>query len=796
MWVYLSVFLLSASTLAFELILSRLFAITQFYHFAFMAISLALLGTGASGTALSICPALRRGEASSRVSLFSLAASVAMLGSFILANQLPFDSFAIAWDSSQVGYLALMYLTLAAPFFFSGLVVGWLLSARPNDAPSLYASNLIGSSAGCLLALGALAMLGGERAALSSALLSALASLAGGLIPCAGEHAASSPAYRRALSFVPGLPVAALLVWSLLSPPAVTHMQLSPYKSLTQALRAPQATLVWTRWDAASRVDLVQSPAIRSFPGMSYAYTGPLPKQDGLTFDGDDLSPITYSTPNTQGFANYMPGSVAYCLRPGASALILGTRGGLDVVAALANGAAHVTAVEPSVIAVDAADDATSLPDDPRVQYIVEDTRAFVQRSTGSFDIVQLALTQPYRPVTSGAYSLAENYVLTVEGFQDMLERVTVGGVLVATRWLQTPPSEGLRLFALIVTTAERLGFDPFDSVIALRGYNTVTVLAKRGVWTDTEISTIENFASTRRFDMIYARDLSANNANRYNVLPEDPYYRAFNELGSTPERDRFYAGYPFDVTPSTDDRPFFGHYFKWSQAGELWAQIGKTWQPFGGAGYYVLLLMLGFVAVAAILLILLPLAVRGGNARTGTTPRAMVYFAAIGVGFLFIEIPLTQRLILYVERPVYALGTVLFALLLFSGIGSALSPRVSWRAAVTALVLVGVASSFLLRSLFQATLGLPLAARFVLSILALGPLGLLMGMPLPKGVDWLKRSAPGLIPWAWGVNGAASVVAAVLAALIALSVGFTWVLLAGAACYGVACIAIPRAAV
>jgi len=584
--------------------------------------------------------------------------------------------------------------------------------------------------------------------------------------------------------------VIALSGW-LVAAPDSTLIRLSPYKALSQALRAPRAELVWTRWDAAERVDLVRSLAIRSFPGLSYAYTGPLPAQDGLTFDGDDLSPITYLTPETARFAGYLPGAVAQELRPGTSTLILGTRGGLDVVAALANGAAHVTAIEPDAIAVEAVDDGTGIRSDPRVRHVVEDPRAFVQRTAETFDVVQLALTQPYRPVTSGAYSLAENYDLTVEGISETLQVLKEGGVLVVTRWLQTPPSEGLRLFALVVTTAERRGLDPAVCVIALRGYNTVTVIAKRGAWTSAEIDTITEFAAARRFDLVYAPGLTADAANRYNLLPDDPYYANFRALVTASDRDTFYAGYPFDVTPPSDDRPFFGHYFKWTQAGELWAQLGKTWQPFGGAGYYVLLFMLGFAVAAAAVLILLPLVFHGGIVQQPSAGAALAYFAVIGLGFLFVEIPLVQRLILYVERPVYALGTVLGGLLLFSGAGSALSPRVPWRAALALLVVVSGAYPFLLPLWFQATLGLPLALRFALAILALAPLGLLMGVPLPKGIHWLERLAPDLIPWAWGVNGAASVIAAVLAAIVALSAGFTWVLLAGAACYGIALISI-----
>ncbi len=806
MWLYLSVFLVSASTLAFEIVLSRLFAITQFYHFAFLTISLALLGVGASGTALSISQRLRSGLPARRMALFSLATCLTIAGSYALSNWLPFDSFAIAWDRRQVLYLALMYLSLAAPFFFSALATGWLFSARPTDAPRIYTANLVGSAAGCLIALGALDRWGGESAALFCSWLTGVGSIVAA-IASSVEHGRMSRqnAERHppsgsivALPFgvnwygVAAVAVTGLLsVWIVAVPPFLA-IRLSPYKTLSQIMRDPAAEHVWTRWNIASRVDLVRSPTIRSYPGMSYAYLGELPRQDALTFDGDDLSPITYADAHAADFAPYMPAALAYQLRPGAKALILGARGGLDVLVALATGAADVTAVEPNEIAVDTVRHAGVL-DDAGVHFVSEESRAFVRRSEQTFDVIQLPLTAPYRPVTSGAYSLAEDYDLTAEGFLDILRRMAEDGLFVATRWLQIPPSEELRLFALAVTAAEWAGLDPTQSVIAIRGYNTTTVLVKKGEWQPAELDAVRQFAADRRFDLVYAPGLRAEEANRYNRLPDDEFYPAFQSLLFSPDRRTFYAGYPFDVTPPTDDRPFFGHYFKWAQAAEVWAQLGKTWQPFGGAGYYVLILLLIFVSLAAGTLIILPLVVRGrwGHKPTLSTQkpvwRVLVYFAAIGLGFLFVEIPLIQRLILFVGRPTYALAVVLFGLLLFCSLGSLLSSRLPWRGVLALLVLVVVAYLLWLPALFQAALGLSLPLRLLLGVFSLSPLGFLMGVPLPAGVSWLERTAPDLIPWAWAINGAASVVTSVLAMLIALSAGFTVVLIAGAACYGLA---------
>jgi len=597
-----------------------------------------------------------------------------------------------------------------------------------------------------------------------------------------------------------------LLSVLLITRPEFLTIHLSPYKALSQSLRYPGSELVWTRWNVASRVDLIRSPGIRSFPGLSYAYLGSLPHQEGLTFDGDDLSPVTFvASGESADFADYLPGALAYRLRPGAHALVLESRGGLDVVSALAGGASRVVAVEPNEIAVEVVQRETEFGADPRARFVVEEARSFIRRSRETFDVVQLSLTSPYRPVTSGAYSLIEDYDFTVEGFSDVLARLNDGGLFVVTRWLQSPPTEPLRLFALAVTAAERARLDPARSIIALRGYNTATVLVKRGIWTYEELAAVREFATARKFDLVAAPGLRPDEANRYNVLGDDVFYRTFNELLTSTDRRRFYAAYPFDVTPPTDDRPFFGHYFKWEQAGQVWAQLGKTWQPFGGAGYFVLIVLLVFAIVSASVLIVLPLAVRGvwrverrarGEERTSLhaprfTLNALAYFALLGLGFLFIEIPLVQRLILFVGKPVYALAFVLFGLLLFSGLGSVISRRAPWRGTLAILMMVALAYPMLLPRLFQLALGWPAAARFAVGVMSLAPLGVLMGIPFPKGIAWLGRSSPDLIPWAWGVNGAVSVVASVLAALVALSVGFTVVLVTGAICYGAAIAAI-----
>jgi len=429
---------------------------------------------------------------------------------------------------------------------------------------------------------------------------------------------------------------------------------------------------------------------------------------------------------------------------------------------------------------------AGNLYDDPRVTVELEEGRAYARRTQEKYDVVTLSLTAPQRTVTSGAYSLSEDYRYTVEAFADYVARLDENGLLVATRWLQVPPSESIRAFALAVEAVERTGGDPATSIVALRSYQQMLILVQQGSFTSEELEAIRAFAAPRAFDLVYLPGIRPDEVNRYNVMQEPVYYLACLRLLEAEDKAAWYRDYPFDVEPPTDNRPFFGHFFKWGQAPEVLAMAGHTWQPFGGAGYFVLLALLVLAVVAAGALILLPLVARGRR-ETGREKQAgamLGYFALLGLGYLCVEIPLLQRFILFLGHPAYAMATVLFALLLFSGLGSLLSHRVPLRLALILLpVLVG-GYAVGLPVLFQAALAAPLVVRLIITVLALAPPGLLMGIPFPRGLALLEQRAPTLIAWAWGVNGALSVVASILAALLALSFGFSTVLAVGAICY------------
>ena len=868
---YLGVFLLSMASLAFEITLTRVFSVAQWYHFAFMTVSIALLGFGASGSFLALFPSLangphptsfdklrttpeavagsrggevgqvgnlsyRAGTAPGSYALLAALFALSVLGSYLTINYIPFDSYRIAWERRQLLYLAIYYLSLALPFFFSGLIVGALLAARPARASTIYASNLAGSALGCLVAVAALPFLGGAGTVMLSAFVGWLAVAAFAWphrSPITGRWSpiTASSAY---------LMVLIVLLAFILSPPGFLDIRLSPYKGLSYALQYPGAEIVFGRWNAFSRIDVVRSGGIHSAPGLSLAYLGSPPSQLGLFTDGENLSPITatdWEEAELREFIGYLPTSLPYRLLPGAEVLIIEPKGGLDVLTALENGAASVVAVESNPLIVEAVRDSfqdrwlssdlgrvaegVSRPayqnlggiyQDARVKVITEEGRSYVRRMDQKYDLIQLSLADSYRPVTSGAYSLSENYIHTEEAFADYLAHLNKGGLLVVSRWLQLPPSESLRVGALAVAALERTGVTkPERQLVAIRSMRTALLLAKNGEFSTKEIEAVRGFCEEGKFDLVYYPGIQPAEANRYNVLPEPSYYQAFQDLLSAEDRARshFYADYAFDVSPPDDDRPFFFHFFKWSQTPAILQTFGQTWQPFGGSGYFVLVALLVLALLASAVLILLPLLFqrklptapssrdkktggvdcksttsKGRSTASGGRGRVFLYFALLGLGYLFVEIPLMQRFILFLGHPIYAFATTLFALLLFSGLGSMTGPRISLLKMLILLSVAILLYPILLPHLFQLLLGQSFALRMLASVVSLAPLGFLMGIPFPGGIALLDRLAPDLIPWAWGINGCLSVLASILSTMLAISFGFSWVLVGASLAY------------
>jgi len=311
--IYFGILLLSTATLLFEITLTRVFSVAEWYHFAFMVVSLALLGFGASGSFLSLFPRLLMKKMNHLLAVSAVLFSLSCLGSYLIINSIPFDSYHIAWDSRQLLYLVVYYLSLAIPFFFTGLALGAALSKMPAQAGKLYGFNMVGSGLGCLLVLVSPSLFGGGGTVVLAALLG-LAAVVAFSVPCSR--------YLLSLAFAVGVGLIILLV----SLPAPLEIKMSPHKSLSQVLLHARARTLSTEWNAFSRVDVVESSTIHIAPGLSFHYQQELPLQLGVAADGADLSPISLIEAGQAHFTEYLPTALVYRLLPSPKTLVMNLR--------------------------------------------------------------------------------------------------------------------------------------------------------------------------------------------------------------------------------------------------------------------------------------------------------------------------------------------------------------------------------------------------------------------------------------------------------------------------------------
>jgi len=805
--------LISAAVVADEVVLVRAFSIGLWHHFAYMVISIALLGFGASGTLLAVL-ARRKPRLGARVGGAGwLAASAVLFAvtlplAFALAQKIPFDPLLIVWDRRQLLYLGCYYLVLFVPFFAAATAIGLALITKSEESPRLYFYNLVGSAAGAALAVSLLAIAPIEQTIL------AVAGLAQGAALFALLDVGALPAAPRArqLAAVAVLAMLGLTLYFAGRPPIV---RLSQYKGLSYALNLPGARLLGTRSSAMGRIDVVASPAIRQAPGLSLVTPQEvaIPRQLALFVDAETAGAITAFDGNTSalGYLDWMSTAAQYFARPDSPRVcVLGAGGGASVLLALRHGARHVDAVELDanvvrLLSETLRDFSGALYDRPDVHVHVAEGRAFLESAPAQWDVIDISLVDSFAAAAVGLGAVNESYLYTQEAFATYLRHLRPGGILAVTRWIRMPPRDELKLFATAVTALEGIGLLPADRLVLVRSWATATLLVKREPFSAAELSALRRWAEERLFDVAYFPGIALGEGNRFNVLARDSYAEAADALlSSGGRRDGFFREYPFFVQPATDDRPYFFHFFRWRALPLMLSTAGFASIPFVEWGYLILVATQIQSAVLGGLLIVLPLAVlrreAPGRPRSGQNARllVLVYFLALGIGFMFVEMALIQRLMFFLANPVHAIAVVLAGLLLVSGLGSRWAARLvaqghSMRR-LACLAASGVAAitaiyAFGLHPVLRPLLDWPPAARVAVAFAVMLPLAT-MGMLFPLGLRHLGRVHAELLPWAWAINGCASVVATSLATLLALGAGLAVVLLAAAGCYVVAALA------
>ncbi|MBU4313738.1 MAG: hypothetical protein KJ821_02950 [Actinobacteria bacterium] len=768
----ISLLLISFSLFLYQVCLLRIFSIADYYHFAFMIVSISLLGFGISGSFLYFFIGKIKNP-DLILLIFSFGFSVSIITSFLASNFIPFDSFKIAWEMKQIFYLAVYYIFLVLPFFFGGSFIGYAFYRQ--EKPGLtYFYNLIGSAAGAIIAIFIMQLMGKDGAIYISTAVGLIATVV--LI---------NKKYLKtftSLIFIFVVLITSVIVFQ----PQIMEIRMSPYKSLPTYLRFPDSKVIYSKENSYARLDIIESPSIKSAPGISLQYQKVPPPQIGITIDGDNLSAVTRIENNVTEleFMEFLPISIFFTVKPEPEkVLVVEPEGGMDVAGALYFDGKNIYVSQNSSLIVDVLKDNFSgysgnIYNNKRVKVCEVSSRNFSKTTDQKFDLIIISLSDSFHPISAGAYSLNENYLYTVESISDLVGILKEDGVLAVTRWVQFPPSENLKVLSTLCESLDNLKIGEIpQKVFAYRSWSTLTTLLKKDGFDENEINHLKEEVKKLNFDIVYYNGVGQDEVNIYNILEEPYFYNYYKEIieGNSGSRETFYKNYYFNIYPSRDDKPYFFNFFRFGQVPDIIKYFGKSTQPFGGGGYLILVAALLVSIILSVFFILLPLWIKKINISIRRDFKYMVYFFCLGFGFFFIELPFIQKFILVLGKPAYALSVVLFSIMLSAGVGSFISSRfkVDLRWVVAVIVIYVALFIFTFRFVGDFIISKVLWQRFLYSILLIIPLGFVMGIPFPLAIAKVKEKREEIVPWLWAINGCTSVVGSIAAVIISIHFGF-----------------------
>ena len=785
---YLGLFLVTLATLAYQLLLTRIFSVTIWYHFAFLAISISMLGMTIGAVAVYLLPARfdpRRVHRQLAIAAFVFALGI--IGSLVFHLSVPIETDGSA---RSIFAIALTCAVIAIPFTASGVCVALALTRFPAQAGRLYAVDLAGAALGCLALVALL------RATDAPSAVVAVAAIAG--FGALGFELGNPPGRTRNALGAGALAIAAF---------AVGHALLAQQQrgllrvgwGVADGRIVPMERPLFEGWNTHSRIRVFGQPGELAQPfGWSMSPTLPDSVRTQQLFLDIDSGALTVLTgfDGSLGPVDYLRYDItnlAHHLRRDADVLVIGSGGGRDVLSALVFEQASVTALEINDLILDVVhgrfgDFTGHLDRHPKARFVHDEARSYVARSQDRFDIIQISLIDSFAATAAGAFVLTENALYTVEAWKIFLEHLRPGGILTVTRdYLPGHPATAERLTSLAVEALRELGVEAPRNHIALayhqpEGTNAIgmgTILVSRDPFSAADLATLDRTLATLHFLPALTPKLAVNDV--------------FRRIAEGGDLSALYASLPLDVSPSRDDRPFFFHMLRFRDVFDAGLQGTQGIASFNLRAVSLLGILLITVTLLTLVFVITPLLLRRPPTRVQGLLPWMLLFAGIGGGFMLVEISQMQRLTVFLGHPVYALTVVLFTLLLFSGIGSFTTQRIRddalprAAAARFALLLATLAAFGLLTPLatraFAAT-GTPV--RVLISVILLAPIGLLMGMPFPMGLRAASRHASTreMTPWLWGINGSTSVVASVLAVAIAMGASISAAFWTGFACY------------
>ena len=752
--IYLGVIFTTMATLVLELSLTRIFSVVFYYHFAFLAISLALFGLGAGGV-FSYVVAARAGN------FFVKLGTLAALNAIAVVVSLVF----VIGQGGQAGVFTfgLIYFASALPFFFSGTIVSLAVSETIQRVDRVYFFDLLGAAIGCFALLPFLNSLGGPNTVLAAAVLFAVSSAV--WFNCAVSKRGRAAAVVLALALV------SLIAYN--GRWRVIDIHYAKNQKIPQE--------IFSKWNVISRIGITKGLLIVIDADASTGIS---------QFDFDHLQDRERHELLSEG-----PG-FPYVIRPGAKTMIIGPGGGWDVARSMASGSKDITAVEINPIIANTImrekfpQFSHGLYLRPEVHVHVEDGRSFVRRSTDKYQVLQATLVDTWASTAAGAFALSENNLYTTDAVRDYLTHLTDDGLLAFTRWGFQPPRESLRLLSLAYAAFQEIGEPDLAShVIILRqnpenlgGWGSQdTVMIFRKPISPEDLARLKAGLVNSKVDLIYA--------------PGEPVQNAFADFLRSPDKQQFWDNYAFDVSPVSDDRPFFFYTVQPRDLLHFWEHHEDS------ADYKInraVPLLFGLVAISilatGVILALPPLLLKARLPVEKGLRSFLWYFVCLGAGYIMIQVAFIQKFILLLGHPTYALTVIIFSMLISSGLGSyysrrflanAPSSRLTW---VLVAITVGVAAlAFAAAPIGQYGVGLPLAIKIALTIVLIAPVGFLMGMPFPTGLIRLESRYPQAVRWAWALNAASSVMGSAGAIFLAIYLGLRTTLLIGGSLYLVA---------
>lgn len=790
----ISVFFVSLSMLAFEVLLTRIFSISQWNHLSFMVISIALFGFGASGTLLSIADIRKKSwrqrfqAPSGLIILLYLYASSTVV-SFLAVNHMALDYFRLPVEPVQLVRLLAAYLLLAMPFFFAGTIISLAYIAMPQKTGLVYFASMVGSAVGAVLPIFLLPLLDEGRLIIFSALIALIPVLRSARIRWPAKPIVSAENKMRfGFNAACGL-IFVLIAGYLLGPmgSAITRVAASPYKALSQILQIPATRIIDTHTGITGRIDRVATPYIRYAPGLSLKFSGPMPGQDAVFRDGDNQL-VLYDMQNEGAgarFATYLLSYGGYHMQAETDrVLLILAGGGSSIACAAASAAGHITILERS------AQIAAILRQRYPYHTINQHPRTFLARNDRTYDIVQI---ENWGASILGADTLSQVHLFTIEAWLEYWNHLSPRGAVIASRKLLLPPSDSLRLWctayeALLLAGIER----PASHLAMLRNFDTFSLIVSKP---PIQQQRITEFAESLNFDLVFLQGMTPAQANRFHVFDQPYHYNEIKRLAEMYRSGRqhdFFRRYILDVAPQTDSRPFPARFLKWTQINERYRSMGSRLYALFMSGEIVIAVVFIEALLVALLLLVMPI-FAGTRAAPKPHCSLILYFFGIGAGFMFVEIYFIKRFIILVGDPVISFTLVVAGILFSSGLAGMWvyrNARLNLRLPAALLIAVIILEVVILEVMLPDLLKAAAGVKISMLILFLLPAGFLMGLPFPIGMRDLLDT-PLQRAYGWSVNGCASVLSAIAAAQLAISWGIAHVAAAGILAYAAALLAV-----